>query len=672
MKRGLFVFVFVSFFSTLFGVNLLNKDSVLLIIDGKDITVAEFERIYKKNNSKESQLDAKSMEEYLELFINFKLKVMEAVKQGLDTSKSFKTELSGYRKQLTKPYLVDKDIDEALMKEAYDRMKYDVEASHILIKLDANASPKDTLDAYNKIMKARKRLIDGEAFDVVAKEMSEDPSAKDNGGYLGYFTAFQMVYPFESAAFNTEPGKISNPFKTSFGFHVVKVLKKRLAVGEVKVAHIMVTTPKGISPDDEAKAKTRIFEVYEKLKAGGDFVTLARENSDDKGTASRGGDLPWFGTGRMVPEFEKAAFALAKNGDYSEPVKTSFGWHIIKRIEKKEIGAYDDVKADIKNKISKDERADRSRQAVIAKLKTEYDFREFGDEAKTKGKKKKDQEIVLSRKNIEDFYTVVTDSIFHGKWQESLASGLTKNIFSIGDSVYTQKDFTAFIMKFNRKGTKMPIQELVDQKYKEFIDNKVIKYEEDRLEQKYADFKYLMNEYHDGILLFELTDRMVWSKAMKDTIGLKDFYEQNKAKYMWDTRYDLSVYTCKTEKILAKAYDKVSDAKKPLSFDETMKLMNKKDTSNMKIAEKGRFLKGENKIVDLKVAELAQKKSLIFKNKNLQIVEIKLIDPMPKSIDEAKGLITADYQTFLEDKWISELRTKYKPVVNKDALKLVK
>ena len=672
MKRGLFVFVFVSFFTTLFGVNLINKDSVLLVIDGKEITVSEFERIYKKNNSKESQLDAKSMEEYLELFINFKLKVMEAVKQGLDTSKSFKTELSGYRKQLTKPYLVDKDIDEALMKEAYGRMQYDVEASHILIKLDPNASPKDTLDAYNKIMKARKRLIDGEAFEIVAKEMSEDPSVKDNGGYLGFFTAFQMVYPFESAAFNTEPGKISNPFRTNFGFHVVKVLKKRPAVGEIKVAHIMVTTPKGTSPEDEAKAKTRIFEVYEKLKAGGDFVTLARENSDDKGTASRGGDLPWFGTGRMVPEFEKAAFGLAKNGDFSEPVKTAFGWHIIKRIDKKEIGAYDDVKADIKNKISKDERADRSRQAVIAKLKSEYNFREFGDEAKTKGKKKANQEIVLTIKNIEDFYKVVTDSIFNGKWEASAAAGLTKNIFSIGDSVYTQKDFTAFIMKYNRKGTKMPIQELIDQKYKEFIDNKVIKYEEDRLEQKYSDFKYLMNEYHDGILLFELTDRMVWSKAMKDTLGLKEFYEQNKTKYMWDTRYDLKVYSCKTEKIQSKAFEKVSNAKKPVSFDETMTLMNKKDTSNMKLTEKGKFLKGENKIVDAKIAELTQKKSLIFKNENLQIVEIKVIDPMPKTIDEAKGLITADYQTFLEDKWITELRAKYKPVVNKDALKLVK
>lgn len=650
----------------------LITDSLLLKIDGKYVTLAEFERIYKKNNSKENTVDTKSIEEYLELFINFKLKVFEAEKTGLDTSKSFKTELSGYRKQLSKPYLVDKDIDDGLVKEAYERMQYDVHASHILVKLDPNASPKDTLEALNKIMKARKRVSDGEAFDAVAKEMSDDPSVKDNGGNLGFFTAFQMVYPFESAAFNTKNGDLSMPFRTNFGYHFLKVHEKRKASGEVKVAHIMVIVPKGTSADDEAKAKKRIFEIYEKLKAGEDFIKVAKENSDDKGTATKGGDLPWFGTGRMVPEFEQVAFSLKNNGDYSEPVKTSFGWHIIKRVDKRDVGSFEDVKADIKNKISKDERADRSRQAVIAKLKKEYNFKEFTDADNAENtKQKKQNKKIQAKRNIDDFYTVVTDSIFNGKWNMDEAIKLTKKLFSIGDSVYSQKDFALYLNKFNRKGQKTSIVEFVDERYKEFVDNKAIKYEEDRLENKYPDFRYLMNEYHDGILLFELTDKMVWSKAIKDTVGLKEFYEKNKTKYLWDTRYDLKVYSCKNEKISKKAYDAFSNKKKNLSPELIMKDINKKDTSNIVVSEKGLFLKGDNKTIDSRIESMKTNSNLLETDGN-KIIVINKVDPQPKTLEEAKGLITADYQTYLEEKWIKDLRAKYKVEVFKENLKNIK
>ncbi|MBI5217666.1 MAG: peptidylprolyl isomerase [Bacteroidia bacterium] len=681
MKRGIFLIGLLLVFGRLLsaqhpmeGLDLLvspeNKDSVLLNIDGKPVSVAEFERIYKKNNAKDNPVDNKSMEEYLELFINFKLKVFEAEKLGLDTSKSFKTELAGYRKQLAKPYLVDKDIDESLLKEAYDRMQQDVNVSHILIKIDANASPKDTLDAYTKIMNARKRILAGEPFEKVAKET--DPDAKENGGNLGYFTAFDMVYPFESAAYNTKIGEVSMPFRTSFGYHIIKVHDRRKAVGQIKVAHIMVTVPKGTSEADAAKAKDRIFSIYKKLKDGEEFAKVAKENSDDKGTASRGGDLPWFGTGRMVPEFDQAAFSLKNNGDISEPVKTSFGWHIIKRIDKKEIGTFDELKAEIRNKISKDERADRSRQAVIAKLKTEYNFKEFGEEIKDKGKKKKEEAPKIGKKYYEDFYTVITDSIFTGKWTMEEAAKLIQKLFTIGDSTYTQQDFAKYIFKFNRKSTKSNIKDFVNARYKEYVDSKVIKYEEDRLEKKYPDFCYLMNEYHDGILLFELTDKTVWSKAIKDTVGLKDFYEKNKTKYMWDTRYDLKVYSCKTEKISSKAFDMFGNNKKNLSSAEIMNTLNKKDTSNIKITEKGLFQKGDNKTVDGRLADMKDQKYFISKDESNKIIEIKKADPAPKSLDEAKGLITADYQTFLEEKWIKDLRAKYKVEVFKEALKKVK
>ncbi|MBU0765269.1 MAG: peptidylprolyl isomerase, partial [Bacteroidetes bacterium] len=319
------------------------NEKVLMTINDQPVTIAEFERIFKKNNTKDSQVDRKSLEEYLELFINFKLKVMEAEAQQLDTAESFIRELAGYRKQLTKPYLTDQEVEENLIKEAYERLNYDVHAKHILVKLAPDASPEDTIKAYKRIMEIRDRIVKkNEPFEKVANEVSEDDYCKQNqnGGDLGYFTAFRMVYPFETAAYKTEPGQVSPPFRTNFGYHIIKVQDKRKSPGQVRVAHIMVAVPQGITPAEEEKKKARIFEVNNKLKEGGDFHALALEYSDDKGTAKRGGELNWFGTGQMLPEFENTAFLLNSPGDISEPVRTSVGWHIIKLIEKKPMGSF--------------------------------------------------------------------------------------------------------------------------------------------------------------------------------------------------------------------------------------------------------------------------------------------------------------------------------------------
>ena len=266
-----------------------SDDAVLMTIGGNRVTVSEFENVYHKNNTKESgSADSKSLNEYVDLFVNFKLKVKEAEELGLDTAKAFKDELAGYRKQLAQPYLTDKDVNEKLLSETYNRLNMDVHAAHILVKVNETALPKDTLEAYNKIMKIRARILKGEDFKKVASEkgISDDPSAVENGGDLGYFTALQMVYPFESAAYTTKVGEISMPVRTRYGYHIIKVVDSRDNRGEVTVAHIMLLNPKEDKAEEKDKIKKNIDDIYQKLQQGESFESLAKQFSDDKSSSS--------------------------------------------------------------------------------------------------------------------------------------------------------------------------------------------------------------------------------------------------------------------------------------------------------------------------------------------------------------------------------------------------
>lgn len=642
----------------------VSDDPVLLTIGNENITRSEFEAVYKKNNVKNEVLDKKSLNDYLELYINFKLKVKEAEELGLDTNKAFKDELAGYRKQLAQPYLNDKEVTEKLIKEAYERTKSDVRASHILIKCDPDALPKDTLAAYNKVLGIRSRILKGEDFGKLAKENSDDPSAKDqpetkdrpaqkgNGGDLGYFTVLQMVYPFENAAFTTKVGEVSMPVRTRYGYHIIKVADKRPARGIIQVAHIMAI-PTTKSAEDSIKAKTKIDELYAKLKAGEDFSELAMKHSDDKGTGSKGGNLPWFGTGRMVSEFEKAAFELSKNGDYSAPTHTMYGWHIIKRIDKKEIPTFDETKADLKVKVSKDSRADLSRETVIKRIKKDYTYKEF---SKTK----------------EPFYKVIDSTFFKSAWKADKAAKLTKPMFSIGDKTYSQTDFAKYIETHQSNRSAIPLESLINNLYNKFVEDNCIAYEDSKLEKKYIEFRNLMREYRDGILLFELTDKKVWNKAVKDTLGLQQFYELNKNNYNWGVRADASIYTCSNEEIAKKTRALVERMnEKNLTNNSILDQINKDSQLNLKI-ESQLYAKGDNKAMDTLEWKEGITKNILSDKSVIFAYISKIVQPQPKTLAEAKGLITADFQNFLEKEWITTLRKKYTIDVKKDVLSTIK
>ncbi len=647
MKRH-FIFIILFFLIHQFIFAQSNND-ILLTINNHKITKAEFERIYKKNNNKKTDtIDKKSLDEYLDLFINFKLKVFEAEKAGLDTAQSFKTELNGYRRQLAKPYLSDKNVEKSLIKEAYDRTKTDVRVAHILIKLNHDALPKDTLIAYNKAIKIRNKLIKGDDFGKVALAYSDDPSVKINGGDLGYFTAFQTVYPFESAAYNTPIGKISMPVRTRFGYHILKIIDKKPDLGRVKVAHIMIAVPRGASQEVKTNAKKKIFAIRDSLKAGVDFGKLAKEYSDDKSSAKKNGELPYFGTGKMVPEFEKAAFSLKNIGDISEPVQTGFGWHIIKLIDKKQNGSFDELKPMLKNKISRDSRAYKSRDAVINKIKKDYNYK-------------------FNRKRLTDFYNVVDKSIFDAHWDINKAKKLNKTLFTLGDTAFNQKDFAKFITKFQIQRVPISIPGYVNDMYNRFLNKKVFEYGANHLEEKYPDFKYLMREYHDGILLFKLTDQLVWTKAVQDTAGLDEFYQEHKNNYMWGERYRGSIYYCANHKI-KKKIQKYLESKKAIKNKMLLEKFNKKNKDNLKIVN-GTFSKGDNDIVDHYIWNTGSYKD---NGKEFIVLHGEKIKSVPKTLIEAKGLITADYQNYLEKQWVKKLRKKYKITVNKDVLYSIK
>jgi peptidyl-prolyl cis-trans isomerase SurA len=634
-KKSLLSFVLGIVFST--HLSAQEKASpTILSIAGENISKAEFERVFKKNNNKETTFDKKSVNDYLNLYINYKLKVKESIQLGMDTAKSFVDELSGYRKQLAQPYLVDKEVTEFLLKEAYNRMKTDVRASHILIKVSPDALPKDTLEAYNKAVKIRTEILKGADFTAIAKVKSDDPSAKENGGDLGFFTALQMVYQFESAAYNLKTDELSMPVRTRFGYHIIKVTESRAAQGEVKVAHIMVKSAAGIKESDSLTAVQKINEIYAKLKAGENFEDLAKKFSDDQGSAKNGGALPMFGTGRMVPEFEKAAFSLKNIGDLSQPVKSSYGWHIIKLLEKKPLGTYEELQADLKSKVGKDSRSELSKSSMINRIKQKYSFKEMP-------------------KAKEEFMKEVDSSLTQGKWTAEKTASLKKVMFTLSNNSYTQQDFSKFLEDHQSHKSGSSPKAVANNSYNDWVNENCISYEEKHLDSLYVDFRNLMQEYRDGILLFELTDKKVWSKAVKDSAGLKEFYDKNKNNYKWGDRLEATVYTCADAEIskeVRKQMKKVDDV------DTLLSLINKSSKLNLQV-KSSKFSKGDNEIID-SIPWVAGITKDLKKNGQVVFVDVKKVLPsQPKSLEEAKGLVTADYQSFLEKEWIESLRQKY-------------
>jgi len=491
------VLLFVLSVSLSFSVFSQKKEKVLVTIDGEKTTVSDFKKVYEKNLDAIDNAEAKSVTKNLELYINYKLKVKEAYSLKFDTLPSYKREMETYKNQLSAPYLQDTTFINELVKDIYFRTKNQVKAKHILLRLSRDASPKDTLEVYNRIMGIRDRILKGEKFEKVAAEVSEDKSAKDdpktgrkgNGGDLGYFSAFNMVASFEDAAYSTKVGEISMPFKSQFGYHILQVDDIRKSKGEIEAAHILIG-------DTTAVGKNKIDSIYIKLTNNESFEDLAKKYSEDPGSKVNGGKLGKFGTGRMVKPFEDAAFSLENVGDFSKPFKSRFGWHIVTLLKKHPIKSFDEMKSELKDRIRKSSRMQLSEKAVIDKLEKEYTIVEYEDAKK-----------IL---NIKKIRSIPTDS-------------LQKNIISINDKNITQETFVKYI----RNRRHLPVFKLFEM----FKQDQILTYYKDNLVYTEPEYASTLKEYEDGLLLFELMQQKIWSKSSKDTLGLKQFYDDHKSDY---------------------------------------------------------------------------------------------------------------------------------------------
>lgn len=632
-----------------------DESPILLSVGGQDVRVNEFKYIYNKNNSRSNDAYSdSSITEYLDLYVKFRLKVLEAEDQKLDTASAFIKELGGYKKQLAKPYLTEKSVTERLTKEAYDRLTQEVRTAHILIKVPEEADPIDTLKAYNKLVDIRKQIVsDGADFGDMAVQHSEDQSAQMSSapvgyrGDLGYFTALSLVYEYENAMFNTPIGEISPIFRTQFGYHILKVIDRRKSEGEITVSHIMVRAADGLASEDSLEAKRKIDEIYTKASAGEDWNQLAKLFSDDKRSASQGGKIRPFRLGGQLgmPSLENAAFALQNPGDISKPVKTPYGWHVVKLIEKSTLAPYDEMKDELEKKISKKPRAQLNKQTLIKRLKEENNFTEFSA-VKTKA------------------FTEIDSSIIKGTWAyDKTLSFLGENIFSVGGDNFTIENFYSFAQKNQRPKKNLSPAYATQLLYDKFVDESIMTNEEAHLEEKYYDYKMLVKEYRDGILLFQLMDENVWSKAVKDTTGLKAFYEERKADYQWDKRAKATIYSIDTQENLNKLIPEVN-AKK--SNEELMEMFNNESALTLKI-DNGTYEKGRSDVID--AIDWTKPSSQLEQDGRYYYVVIDEILPeSPKTLKDARGLIISDYQNHLEKIWIEELRGKYSVSINDDVV----
>jgi peptidyl-prolyl cis-trans isomerase SurA len=404
------------------------------------------------------------------------------------------------------------------------------------------------------------------------------------------------------------------------------------------VEHIMAKFPKNATDQDKANAKTKINEIYAKIKAGQNFEDLARQFSDDKQTSDKGGQLQPFKGGRLPKAFEDAAFALKNNGDISEPIESPFGWHIIKRVDLKTVPAFNDVKNELKNRIARDSRSQMGRVALIERVKKESGFKE-------------------NLKNHDEFAKILDSTYLKATWKASRAEKLgNKEIFNLAGKSYTQNDFAKFLenhMTFRPNGDP---NELLKSIYKTWVDETVVAYEDSQLEKKYVDFANLYREYRDGILLFDLTDQKVWSKAVKDTAGLRAYYEKNKNNYLWDERAEVTIYKCLDEKVAKDVRKMLKEGKSEKQITDAL---NKTSQLNVSV-ENITYLKGENKNVDQNWKKGVAEKD-IKDEKNVAVLVVNDILPKsPKTLAESRGSVTADYQSNLDSEWLAYLKNKYK------------
>jgi peptidyl-prolyl cis-trans isomerase SurA len=614
------------------------EDKVLFRVDNVPVYTSEFTYLYNKNHQgKPEEFTKEKINTYLDLFINFKLKVKEAKDRGLDTTKVFIDELNSYKTELKKPFIASDDQVGKLVKEAYERSTMEVRASHLLIGCPPEAPPADTLAAWNKLISIRNRAIAGEDFSRLAAEYSEDPTAKENGGDLGYFTALQMVYPFETAAYNLEKGQISLPVRTRFGYHLIYLKDKRPASGEVEVSHILLR-------GTDARTKNKAFEAHDQLRAGKKWEDVCKEYSEDPGTRDQGGRLQRFSVGALasLPQFEAMAFSMQTPGEVSDPFQSAMGWHIIRLENKISVPSFAEMEPALKRRISRDERLQIGQDAELARRKKEFNVAE-------------------NSSTLNKVFQLADTSLQKGRW-----TALTDHQYA-GDTLFTSdgkaihvKDFYAFVASKQRPSALEPSAH-IRQLYNQFMNEVIGIMEDEKLEKENPEYRNLLNEYREGILLFSIMEKEVWNRASEDSVGQKQYYEANLAKYAAGERVYARIFGTPDKALLDGIKEKIVQG-------DTLKST---DLRKLKTVTSFRgYEHGDHKAIDgipwSTGLHQVQTEGMYY------LVEVeRLIPAGTKTFSEARASVISDYQDNLEKTWIEALKKKHTIKVDKKAVKAV-
>lgn len=687
-----------SIFTFQFSNSWAQTDPVIMEVGGKQIRQSEFmaeflPTVGKKPGDAPTQCTyekRQALNEYVDLFANFRAKVLDAQARGFDTMRVLQKELSKYRRELAAPYLIDSAVLDGLLHEAYERNHHSLHAMQIMVRMRPDAEPDDTLRAYNKIYDLYNRVMNGEDFATVAAEQfkAENPGAQIHGtpGDLGFFTAFDMVYPFENAAYALEPGQVSKPVRTRFGYHIVKVLEKVTLHGKLQVAHIW------IQASDSTSNRDRIYSIYKHLEEGVPFEEQTYRSSD-RSTADKGGALPLLSLSQLPVDYVIHAQNL-KVGEHSKPFFTEYGWHIIKVLQKDTLPPYESMVPYYKQKMTVDPRGAESRRVFAAKARQRYGIQDLTrtpvsmpTETPQKGKgkakaKAAPQQPVEMQASLDEMVSRINDSVFIAKWRlRDTNFNDQRPIVRVPGKDYRIVDLARYIRRNQQEQAKMKKDYYVQQCFDKFLDSVTIVYADSQLEKEHPEFAALVEEYRRGLMIFNYNDKMIWSKAVQDTIGFTQFYITESAKksmaepedsiYFWKMRARVVVLDvadssqiapAKAQKLIAKAQ------KKNMASREMKELLEK--NFDKKAAVKTPVAMQVD-VVERTRQQLLNENQwscgvyIVPQHKGYRLLAVeKVLEPMLKGQNEARGYYLNAYQNEVERRLIEELRKKYNVKIN--------
>ena len=618
-------------------------DPVLMTINGKDIKLSEFEYLYHKNN--QQQVEKETLEQYVDRFVLYKQKVADAEAAGIDTTELFRKEFEGYQKDLAAPYMVeDTTYHWQMVCEAYDRFQKEVDIDHFMLPL--GTSPETTQASINRMDSIRNCVLAGENWEDLVAKYSSDQSKVRNKGHYGFVSAGMFPYSFENEVYNTAIGAVSNPFKTPYGIHMIRVNNVRDR-NDVHAKHILKLFPQGATEEQKAVCKQQIDSIYGLLKAGANFEELAKAESQD-GSARNGGELGWFGRGRMVQPFEDIAFSLA-DGEISEPFATKFGYHIIKKVAHG-VAPLSEVRPSIENAISRDERANLIKERRLTDLKKKYNYRLNPTFDKYLAAK-------LAENGNKYDSTFIANSIKGSTMQLFNYGG--KQSVAVGELVKQLNPKTRFITVDDAKSYILScVEPLADKALSDYHARELVK--------SNPEYRNLLNEYRDGMMLFEISNRRVWKAANKDTVGLENYFATHRADYTWDEpHFKGIILSAKNDSIL----NLVKADAMVMSSDTLTDGLHHKYGNDIRM-ERMVVKKGENTLADYLAFHEGDKPER--KGYEEFIILEGGVIAQPEEMADVRGAVTSDYQDVLEQRWKEELARKYPAKINKKVLKQVK